>query len=72
MNDKEFELQHNLSLAREREKQYTKTIAEQTMKIASLKETLRGIAEYADERGAVADLPTEPLWVIREIAHDAL
>ena len=72
MTDKEFELQHDLGQAKERIAQYTETITSLTRKVADLKESLRGIAEYAVERGAVADLPTEPLWVIREMAHDAL
>jgi predicted nucleic acid-binding Zn-ribbon protein len=72
MNDREFELRSDLARVKERAEQYTKTISELTLEVASLKEALGGIAEYAVERGAVCDLPTDPLWVIREMAIDAL
>ena len=72
MDNKEFELRNDLAIMKERTKMYTETIAAQELEIASLKETLTVISDYAVERGAVADLPNEPLWVIREMAHDAL
>lgn len=72
MDDKEFNLRSDLAMMKERAETYIKTIAAQEIEIASLKEALTGIADYAVERGAVADLPNEPLWVIREMAHDAL
>lgn len=72
MTDTEFELRAEIAMMKERTAQYTKTISDQMLEIACLKEALLGIADYAVERGAVADLPNEPLWVIREMAHDAL
>lgn len=71
MNNKEFELQHDLSQARERIAQYTKAIGDLQLEVKCLREVLQGIGDYAHERSTGPAVP-DPLWEVREMAYDAL